>query len=217
MLTSLGRVLALACGVLLALPPGWCCKATAGECCGHPLPSTPATAPAGCCATKACSGHTCADDCCRKEPAQDRSAPVPKPQQPDRPCDTACCDRPPTDAPKVERPVIDLGPVGVQDAFTAPADPGAVVALVSAPPRSAFPPLHVLHCVWLCSQGTFLAALLNSAWFCRPRRAIRLVGRDAVRRPGCPRLRFTLTSLLRPVVWPAPAGIPTRPRVAPAP
>jgi hypothetical protein len=149
MLTNVGRVLAFVCGVVLALPPGWCCKATAGGCCGPALPSPPAPAPAGCCTSKSCASEACARSCCPKEPADERPAPAPTHPKPNRPCDTACCEQAPTIAPKVEPPV-DLGPVGVQTTFTETADPEAVAVLVGVPPRAAFPPLHILHCVWLC-------------------------------------------------------------------
>ena len=147
-LMGVGRVLALACGVLLALPPGWCCKATARECCG-PAPLSP-SAPAKCCVDRTCAGKTCAAGCCSKEPADQGTTPAPTPQKPNRPCDTSCCEYSPAVAPKVDHPVIDLGPVGVQISFTETADPGEVAVSVSVPPRSAFPPLNVLHCVWLC-------------------------------------------------------------------
>jgi len=148
-LKGTGRVLALACGVLLALPPGWCCGATAGECCG-PLPlsaPTPAKSPA--CSGKACSGKVCSSSCCPTEPARSSPAPT-KPQKPERPCDTTCCERPLANAPKVARPVIDPAAVGVLVAVIAPFGRCAESVAGGAPPRSAFPPLRVLHCVWLC-------------------------------------------------------------------
>lgn len=151
---SVGRVLALACGVLLALPPGWCCGATAGECCG-PLPlSAPApvkspACPGKACSSKACSSKGCSGSCGPTVPVRSSATPT-QPQKPDRPCDTACCERPQAAAPKVEHHVIDLGTVGVLVAFTDPFGTGAESVVVSVPPRSAFPPLHILHCVWLC-------------------------------------------------------------------
>lgn len=149
MLTNVGRVLAFVCVVVLALPSGWCCQATAGGCCGPALPSAPAPASAGCCTSEACASKTCARSCCSKETADERPAPAPTQPKPNRPCDTACCEQAPTIAPKVELPV-DLEPVGIRTTFTETVDPEAEVVSVGVPPRSAFPPLHVLHCVWLC-------------------------------------------------------------------
>ncbi|MCI0700015.1 MAG: hypothetical protein L0241_02895 [Planctomycetia bacterium] len=149
-MTGIGRVLALACCVLLALPPGWCCATTGGKCCGSALPLVPAPVSVECSTSQTCAGKTCAVGCCSKEPGNQCPEPAPKPQKPDRPCDTTCCEHPPTIAPKVEHSGIDLGPVGVQVTLTETASPEAVAALMSVPPRSAFPPLYILHCVWLC-------------------------------------------------------------------
>jgi hypothetical protein len=149
-LTGVGRVLTLTCCVLLTLPPGWCCEVAAGQCCGPTLPPT-TTAPAvEYCTSKACSGTTCAHGCCSKEPASQHETPAPTPQKPSRPCDTTCCEHPPIAAPKVERPVIDLGAIGIQDVYSVTAPGRAITIPVDEPPRSAFPPLHILHCVWLC-------------------------------------------------------------------
>ena len=143
-LRGTGRVLTLVCGVLLALPPGWCCAAIAGQCCGPTLPSAPATSK--CCTGKTCAGQTCSSGCLT-ELTHEHSATLPKPNCP---CDASCCERPPADLPKVERPALDLGTVGVLVPFANAADHPVVAILVNVPPRSAFPPLHVLHCVWLC-------------------------------------------------------------------
>jgi hypothetical protein len=128
------RLSALACGLLLALPPGWCClllpcpvraaapaqtEATADEaqcpCCRHtvPQPQPPSDA-----APPRCPQPTC---CAAAPDAVKPSAPL---------ADTAL---------PAALPAADLSPC------PAPTGPAAAVA-----PSPASTPLHVLHCVWLC-------------------------------------------------------------------
>jgi hypothetical protein len=133
------RVLALACGLLLALPPNWCCAVGIGQCCGP----RPAASPCGkCSACPECGGESCCSS--TKAPA----APAP-PAEP--PCKRGCCEWPPTVAvPKAETPTADPAPAAVAAPF-APA-PGSVSgAVIAGRPAGPSPtPLHVLHCVWLC-------------------------------------------------------------------
>lgn len=146
--TGVCRVLSLACGLLLALPPGWCCGLTGGACCGSP----PFQNPEAGCRDEGCARPACGGGCCCAEPPAPIStlpADAPKPH-PDRPCDTVCCERAPAAVPKVEQPLPDLGPAGVEVPLVLVPDRDTGTVRADAPPRSAFPPLHLLHCVWLC-------------------------------------------------------------------
>src|SRR5437588_9238821 len=124
------RSLVFCNALLLALPQAWCCFV--------PLPTAcPDEAPvevAECCP---CS------DSVKQKPA----APTPEPAKPLK----ACCCQPDTLAgPNAEKFHLDLGVVAPVSA-TAPDLP-----LPNAPGQIDHgfhllsPPLHVLHCVWLC-------------------------------------------------------------------
>jgi hypothetical protein len=138
------RALASVCCLLLALPPGWCCVASGGECCRRPCSKLGGGArkPAVC---PKCDSACCAEGGAEAVPP----APLP-PNEPTPSGKPACCERLPTDAPKVERPVVDLGTAGLEVPLVR--TPGTISGGVraDAPPRSAFPPLHLLHCVWRC-------------------------------------------------------------------
>jgi hypothetical protein len=123
------RILALWSAFLLALPQGWCCFLA--------LPTVrSAEAPAK---VTACCHRS---DGVKHEP----KAQAPQPAKPLK----ACCCQPDTVAgPSAEKLTMDLGQVA---AAAAAAD----VPIAHAPgdlvrgPYLLSPPLHLLHCVWLC-------------------------------------------------------------------
>ena len=125
------RSLVLGCGLLLTLPPGWCCI----------FAFRPAK-------QEAPKASPCCCPCCAKEAPQ--PAPAPEPAAPKAPDRCPCADRHTTapDAPKVF--ACDLGLVAlvpVTDFFTS--WPG--VRSLVGPHSPAVPTsCHVLNCVWLC-------------------------------------------------------------------
>jgi hypothetical protein len=142
---GISRVLASLCCVLLALPPGWCCLASGGECCRRPCSKQGADA------RKAAGCPECVSACCCVEGEADPVTPAPlPPKEPTPSGKPACCERLPTDAPKVERPVIDLGTAGLELPLAWTPKKIPVSSRADVPPRSASPPLHLLHCVWRC-------------------------------------------------------------------
>jgi hypothetical protein len=133
MRSAILRPLTLACGLLLALPPGWCCMARAWESPQQAESDTPCPPP----------------DCCPcKGPAQPKApTPRPAPLPPGQcPCDGRQSVAP--DAPKAvgcdlslpaPLPVIDLVPCRARGDGP-----------VSLPVFSSDFSLHLRHCVWLC-------------------------------------------------------------------
>ena len=128
MRSPLLRSLVLGCGLLLALPAGWCCL--------FACQGAPQDQPAAC---------TC---CCGGEPGcPPARQPRPAPAEPGK---CPCADRDST-AP--------AGPKIIGGGLSLPAPPApahvvpcrvatAGVADVDHPPLG--PPVHLLHCVWLC-------------------------------------------------------------------
>jgi hypothetical protein len=128
------RFLLLACGLLLALPPGWCCMVPAHavaqetrksddsqprSCCGHSKEAPKPAAPEG-----------------------PKRAPLPFGRCP-------CCDRTTsTDAPKT---------LGCDQALAAPlplivlaASPTLAGPILDQPVSPFDHSLQLIHCVWLC-------------------------------------------------------------------
>ncbi len=133
MRTTLARALVLACGVTLALPPGWCCILGVRT---RPHVTKVTTAPH-------CPG------CCHRQPAEPLPGDLP-PAPPRMPV-FCCCPvnarvpPSPNDAPPQPRPRL-------ASAFVPPAPPPPAVGPVQ-PPDSGHDvavPVHVLRCVWLC-------------------------------------------------------------------
>lgn len=133
------RPLVLVCSLLLAMPQGWCCILASY------MPKATGTAASG---TKSLAG------CCPCQPLQSDPSDTPTPaEKPSAPTNTICpcADRHATlpDAPSVEQ--VDAGFVLFLPPLSLVA-PGiehrAAVAGADLPPPT--PPLHVLHCVWLC-------------------------------------------------------------------
>jgi hypothetical protein len=146
MRTDLTR-LAAAVALILVLPPGWCCAASGGRCCGHVavLGATPDTPAPTCSKCKACSGGCC----CTKVEGR-RPAPPQSPAQPAPARKADCCERQQVAAPKVELPTLDGFAAALEPPLLLTADLLAERFGVGVSPRCASPPLHLLHCVWLC-------------------------------------------------------------------
>jgi hypothetical protein len=132
MRSVLFRALVLACGTLLALPPGWCCLFGRGYCCGA-RPEAKAACSCAKTAEAAC--------CCKEKPSEPLKPPPEK---------SRCCVRDLTVAPKVDPPTGGL-------AVAVLAGPPALLADLTTfsfsptlPTTLSTPPLHLLYCVWLC-------------------------------------------------------------------
>ena len=123
----LPRLLMLGCGLLLALPPGWCCIFASEEARKETAKAAP------CC--RSCCGD-------KSQPA----TPTPAPDKPDR---CPCADRQSTapDTLKAFAPDLSLiAPLHSLD-FPLPTEDAA--------DHDGFRPLvscsaHLLNCVWLC-------------------------------------------------------------------
>jgi hypothetical protein len=123
MTVRLSRFLVLGCGLLLALPPAWCCYPAA-------LPRAPQSEPSP-------------PACCQKEKAP---APSPLPL----PARCPCYDRNTVASASPEKLAADLS-LPAPLAVVGPDSPCAGSTTVAAPTALApAPPLHVLQCVWLC-------------------------------------------------------------------
>jgi hypothetical protein len=128
MRTFVPKLLVLGCGLLLALPPGWCCIFAVGTA-RHDVAEI-----APCC-------RSCCD---RFAP----STPTHKPA-PSKPLRCPCADRQTTAPDSVKSSIVDLNVVAVL-----PVDePALHIAPLEA--AIAFSPLvstspQILHCVWLC-------------------------------------------------------------------
>ena len=122
------RMVVLSCGLLLALPPGWCCIfATL-----LPTHDAPVAAPA-------------CRSCCRQF-APSSPTPKPKPHNPER---CPCADRHATTLDHVKSAPLDLSFVVVLPAVERSFLPSPMDAAAAfSPPPSASPQL--IHCVWLC-------------------------------------------------------------------
>lgn len=136
----------LACSLLLLLPQGWCCFITAGRCCGQkPLLAShlpPSTTPSAC--------TQCVGRCVCPKKGKQPLAPAHGPEQRKPPCQSLCCEPLTAVAPKIDPPGLDLAAAGFEVTFTPLPLASPKSVRVNVPPRSAFPPLNVLHCVWLC-------------------------------------------------------------------
>jgi hypothetical protein len=122
MIARLIRLLCLGCGVLLALPPAWCCYTPSVA---QPDPTEPS--------------------CCQR-----KEAPKPAPSPPPAPERCPCCDRlsvSTADPQKVAADVSHAAPVVVVVADSPRAGPSADVAPI---PLILSRPLRLLQCVWLC-------------------------------------------------------------------
>jgi len=130
---SLAHFLVLACSLLLALPPGWCCY--------FPGSRTPSG--------KACAGTDSVRSCCSKYQAHPSNQ-EPEPQQPfNCPCD----ERLSTPLEHSQACTLDLSlPSVLAPIATVPEHIANLhVGFVGdTSPLAAEPPLHLLNCLWLC-------------------------------------------------------------------
>src|SRR5690348_2493816 len=117
------RILCLACGLLLALPPAWCCW-------------TPWLAPAA----QPVSPHA---SCCHKE-----SAPRPAPVAPPAQCPCYDLQTVALTGPVKVAPDLALASSPVVAVVDSPRGGPPADAAPIAPQFSR--PLHLLRCVWLC-------------------------------------------------------------------
>ena len=121
------RSLVLCNAFLLALPQGWCCFV--------PVPSA--------CPNEAPANAKCSH--CSRDVKHEPSAPTPEPAKPDKVC---CCQSDTLAGLNAEKFQLDPGLVA----------PVSAAADIPLPNRSAeiarchllSPPLHLVHCVWLC-------------------------------------------------------------------
>lgn len=147
-LIFLREFLALACGVLLALPPGWCCGMTGGKCCGGEA----RTASCSLTTTPPGTEPECASSCCcakdRSAGKTDPASPAPGKQLPAKKAE--CCKRAPSSAPEVSHLSVDASATGLVAVYACRAEQLVTRVRADAPPRSAHPPLHLRHCVFLC-------------------------------------------------------------------
>ncbi len=146
------RALVLFAALALALPPRWCCVAARVVGCpefGFVRSATTATATSPC--GSVCHGH------CpfrARHAARPPSAPCPRPcPSPSNPCYWLCVDRVATQPrPGPEAPGLDLAmPTPLPS--VAVLCPRSQLALATGRPEAPAPdppPLHVLHCSWLC-------------------------------------------------------------------
>ncbi len=139
-MTSLRRVVTVALCLVAALPPGWCCYVGAAGCCGRVSTGAAETVPAPC-------DGCCGSCCCPAE------GPASRPNEPPRrlPLRTCrCCleqvMKQPDRVPRLAAPQAAV-------VLPAIAPPGPDLADSLPPadrPVTFSPPLHLLHCVWLC-------------------------------------------------------------------
>jgi hypothetical protein len=126
------RTLLLASGLLVALPPGWCCMVRSVASPQVPKRDTPT--PKSCC------------DCC-KEPAKPQTPePRPLPHEPGKcPCGEHHSTAP--DAPKALSLDLSLPTPSTMIDLTPFWFDGRAVSSVVSPFDLSF---RILHCVWLC-------------------------------------------------------------------
>lgn len=132
MRSSFLRFLVLGCGLLLVLPPGWCCMfASWGR------------------KQDAPSARPCRRTCCGEENRSPTSTPTPRPA-PRKPARCPCADRLSTvpDTAKVfagDPPIV--APLDALDLSPAQPAVDSPVGFRSPSPPSA---THILNCLWLC-------------------------------------------------------------------
>jgi hypothetical protein len=126
MSTRFIQFLCLACGLVVALPPAWCCWTPQLP---TPAPAEPTTA-----------------SCCHKHESPPPAPAVPAPPQ--CPCEDRCTVAAAAVAP--EKVAIHLAlptALVLTDADTL--GPGLAAAVAPIPPLLSRP-IHLLQCVWLC-------------------------------------------------------------------
>jgi hypothetical protein len=126
--------LVLACSLLLALPPGWCCYFPGGRTYSE----------------NACAGTVNVRSCCKNQahPAPSNQEPEPK-----QPFNCPCDERLSTPLEHSQACALDIAlPTLVAPVAAIPALLGnRCVGFVGATSsRAGEPPLHLLNCLWLC-------------------------------------------------------------------
>jgi hypothetical protein len=125
------RALVLCNGLLLGLPPGWCCPFLARA--HEPAPQA-----------KPCCHHT--------EETEQPSPPTPPANpEPGKPCDACACQRDATVTPDTRTLHPDVAvaiPLALAHVGTFPVGGSALSARPDVYALS--PPPQLLHCVWLC-------------------------------------------------------------------
>lgn len=146
------RILAVCCSLILALPPPWCCglcpllrcssnAARHHNCCEHTAVQQELPAPCGCC----CGGEEATAEKGREGTTPQRSQPLDPPAK-------CCCHPQPVTVPPQPLPLLTTDGDVATLATNLDFQPGRLRSgslVVSAPSRTD-PPLHVLHCLWLC-------------------------------------------------------------------
>ena len=131
MMSHVPQFLVFGCGVLLALPPGWCCFVMPAA--GQVRQDEPAPAPCEC--------------CCKTAPAKPE-LPPPQPVDPNR-C-PVCGDRDLVKPAPVEPPSDDLASLAASVPVIDVGVPALSLAGAAVTVGDLTRPLHVLHCVWTC-------------------------------------------------------------------
>lgn len=129
------------CGILLLLPPGWCCQLPAFKCCA-PAPMQPETNQEG----SETEGECC---CCSSKKSTEESKPTPT-KKPTAPRLACCCEAPPVILP--EKVSTDVAALDMAlPLFVVDLNPSNFEGFVLHLSHPVSPPdLHLLHCVWTC-------------------------------------------------------------------
>lgn len=138
------KALVIGNALLLAMPPGWCCRDWTVR--------DAAPAPAASCCHARTAGHASSPGHTQHAQAQEAPSRDVAPAQPALPKIQCCCLR---EAPTPPRVTFDaqtqiylvLSPAPSLDLT---AEGAAVARVGDAVFHNAGPPLHVLQCVWLC-------------------------------------------------------------------
>ncbi len=135
--------MALSAGLLLALPPGWCCTPTAEATESHDAP--PAEAPVHPCGACCPGGASVPTD---HPTPNDENIPERAPAAPEKAGNCCCTVQTSARPDDTERP-LPAAPAGFAVTLASPVF-AAVDDLAPSflPPPSV--PIHVLHCVWSC-------------------------------------------------------------------
>jgi hypothetical protein len=143
------RSLALACGLLLALPQGWCCMFAFA--CHEGKATTLTETAAGTQDSPGRTGECC--PCCphKSAPGAPTGEPTPT-EKPSAPAKSicSCSDRPATLPSTSSVEQVNDGLVLFLPPLPAIQGVGHSVAVVGTELPPPTPTLHVLNCVWLC-------------------------------------------------------------------
>jgi len=126
--------LVLFCGLTLVLPPGWCCVMVAAPCCQGKKHREPARETPVCPHCQSETPSAPGDDA----PVKPKRGPV------------CCCDKElPTLASRTTpTPQAVAIVTAVEETAAAPSPLSSSTLWLAV--HSGLPPLHILHCLWLC-------------------------------------------------------------------